>query len=98
MIKHYENIVDEIYVVVYRQHTLDGILEDVINLGIKPHKIVTEEKFNWERVTELYNETTSLKPDEWWIVSDDDELQLYSKPTYQIIDECDDNGWEFVTG
>ena len=65
---------------------------------MKPYKIAIEEAFNWERVTELYNETTSLKPDEWWILSDDDELQLYSKPTYQIIDECEDNGWEFVTG
>ena len=49
MINHYKNIVDEIYVVVYRQHELDGILEEVVNLGIKPYKVVTEPKFNWEK-------------------------------------------------
>jgi hypothetical protein len=39
-----------------------------------------------------------LKPNDWWIVADDDELQLYSKPTYQIIEECEEFGYEFVTG
>ena len=51
-----------------------------------------------ERVTEHYNEVKLLKPDDWWIVADDDELQLYSKPTYQIIDECEEYGYDFVTG
>jgi hypothetical protein len=98
MLKHYKDVVDEIYVVVYRQHELDGILEDVINLGIKPFKIVTEPKFNWERVTQLYNEVKSTKPNEWWIVSDDDEFHIYPKPIREMISECEENGWEFITG
>lgn len=98
MLKHYKNIVDKIYVVVYRQHELDGILEDVINLGIKPFKIVTEPKFNWERVTQLYNEVKSTKPNEWWVVSDDDEFHVYPKPIREMISECEENDWEFITG
>jgi hypothetical protein len=98
MLNHYKNIVDEIYVVVYRQHELDGILEDVINLGITPFKIVTEPKFNWERVTQLYNEVKSTKPEEWWIVSDDDEFHIYPKSIREMISECEENGWEFITG
>jgi len=98
MLNHYKNIVDEIYVVVYRQNELDGILEDVINLGITPFKIVTEPKFNWERVTELYNEVKSTKPNEWWIVSDDDEFHVYPKPIREMISECEENDWEFITG
>lgn len=98
MLNHYQDIVDEIYVVVYRQHELDGILEDVVNLGIKPHKVVTEPKFNWERVTELYNEVKQAKPNEWWVVSDDDEFHIYPKPIREMIDECEENGWEFITG
>ena len=31
-------------------------------------------------------------------MKDDDELQLYSKPTYQIIEECEEYGYEFVSG
>ena len=98
MLKHYQDIVDEIFVVVYRQHENDGILEDIESLGIKPYKVVTEPKFNWERVTELYNEVKMTKPNEWWIVSDDDEFHLYPKPIREMIDECDENGWEFITG
>ena len=102
MLRHYQHNVKEIFVVLYAHHKDDPVIEEgkqiLEKFNLKPYKIAIEEAFNWERVTELYNETTSLKPDEWWIVSDDDELQLYSKPTYQIIDECEDNGWEFVTG
>jgi len=98
MLNHYKNIVDEIYVVVYRQHELDGILEDVINLGIKPYKVVTEPKFNWERVTELYNEVKQTKPNEWWVVSDDDEFHIYPKPIKEMISDCEENSWEFITG
>jgi hypothetical protein len=98
MLNHYKDIVDDIYVVVYRQHELDGILEEVINLGIKHYNIVTEPKFNWERVTELYNEVKQTKPDEWWVVSDDDEFHIYPKPIREMIDECEENGWEFITG
>ena len=97
MLKHYQDIVDEIFVVVYRQHENDGTLEDIESLGINPYKVVTEPKFNWERVTELYNEVKMTKPNEWWIVSDDDEFHLYPKPIREMIDECDENGWEFIT-
>ena len=31
-----------------------------------------------------------LKPDDWWIVADDDELQLYSKPIETIVQECEE--------
>ncbi len=98
MLKHYKNIVDETYVVVYRQHENDDILNQIETLGIKPYKVVTEPKFNWERVTELYNEVKSTKPNEWWIVSDDDEFHIYPKDIREMISECDENGWEFITG
>lgn len=98
MLEHYKGVVDNVYVVVYRQDPLDGILEEVSNLGIEPYKVVTERKFDWEKVTELYNEVKATKPDEWWIVSDDDELQVYPRPIKDIITECEENGYDFVTG
>ena len=98
MLEHYKNIVDEIYVVVYRQHENDGILDQIKSLGITPHKIVTEPKFNWERVTQLYNEIKRTKPNEWWVVSDDDEFHVYPKSIREMISDCEENGWEFITG
>jgi len=98
MLNYYKDIVNDIFVVVYRQSEDDGILEEINNLGIKPYKVVTEPKFNWERVTQLYNEVKQTKPDEWWVVSDDDELHVYPKPLREMVTECDQNGWEFITG
>jgi len=98
MLKHYEDVVDKQYVVVYRQSENDNILEEIEELGITPHRVVTEPKYNWNRVTELYNETKRTKPNDWWIVSDDDELQVYPEPIKDIIETCERNGYDFVTG
>ena len=98
MLKHYEGIVDNIFVAVYRQSNNDKILEEVEELGIKPFMVFTEPKYNWERVTEIYNTIKETKPNEWWIVSDDDELQVYPEPIRDIMRHCENNGYDFVTG
>ena len=98
MLKHYEDKVDKNYIVVYRQDDNDGILEEIEELGIKPFWIVTDKKYNWERVTHIYNTVKSKKPNDWWIVSDDDELQVYPDSLDNIIRHCEDNGYDFVTG
>ena len=102
MLNHYKDLVDEMYVVVYEwegSSTYNEVLK--ITKQFDKAKIVervTKEKFNWEYVTQLYNETKMLFPDDWWIVSDDDELHIYSKPLNEIISDCERNGWELVRG
>jgi len=102
MLRHYKPNVKNFFVNIYANYEDDPIIEEATSIcrevGIEPYKIWIEERFNWNRVTEIINEVTSTKPDEWWIVADDDELQVYSKPINEIIQECEDNGWEFVTG
>ena len=98
MLKHYENIVDKVYVGVYRQSEDDGILEEVQALGIEPFMVITDEKYNWDRVTEVYNTIKQTKPNDWWIVADDDELQVYPYEIDKIIKDCEINNFEFVTG
>jgi hypothetical protein len=98
MLKHYEDSIDKAYVAVYRQSEDDGILEEIEELGIEPFMVFTEPKYNWERVTEIYNTVKQNKPNVWWIVSDDDELQVYPEPIEDIIESCERKGYEFVTG
>jgi len=98
MLKHYEDKVEKSYVVVYRQSDDDQILEEIEELGITPYKVVTEPKFHWEKVTELYNEVKRTKPNDWWIVSDDDELQVYPYDIEDIIKYCERANYHFVTG
>tara|TARA_B100001939_G_scaffold103953_1_gene89908 strand:+ start:612 stop:1517 length:906 start_codon:yes stop_codon:yes gene_type:complete len=102
MLRHYQPNVKNFFVNIYANYEDDPIIEEATSicreLGIEPHKVWIEEPFNWDKVTEIYNETISLKPDEWWVVADDDELQVYSKPIEEIVEECEENGWEFVRG
>lgn len=98
MLKHYESKVDKMYVAVYRQDENDGVLEEVLDLGIKPYIVITDEKYHWERVTELYNFIKQTNPKDWWIVSDDDELQVYPYEISDIVKECEKYKYDFVTG
>ena len=98
MLKHYKNIIDKAYVCVYRQGEDDGILEEIEELGIEPFMVFTEDKYNWNRVTEIYNTVKQTKPNDWWIVADDDELQVYPDDIDTIIKDCERYGYDFVTG
>jgi hypothetical protein len=102
MLNHYKDLVDEMYVVVYEWEgfSLFNQVSEITKEFENAHIIerVTKEKFNWEYVTQLYNETKMLHPNDWWIVSDDDEFHIYSKPLKEIISACDRNGWELVRG
>ena len=102
MLNHYKDIADDIFVVVYLSSDKDKVLSEVKeitrDLNIDIHKKTFEEPFNWERVTELYNETKLLRPDDWWIVSDDDEFHVYPKQINKLIEDCEEYGYEFITG
>jgi hypothetical protein len=95
MLTHYTDIVDEIYIVVYEWEGFSTYseIQDIL-INFPKAKIVRreiKEKFNWEYVTQLYNETKLLHPNDWWIVSDDDEFHIYSQPITHIIKECESN-------
>jgi len=98
MLKHYEDQIDKAYVCVYRQGKDDGILEEIEELGINPFMVFTEDKYNWNRVTDIYNTVKQTKPNDWWIVADDDELQVYPDDIETIIKDCERYGYDFVTG
>ena len=102
MLKHYTNLVDEIHVVVYEWEgfsTYDSVQEIVSKFSnAKIIRREVKEKFNWEYVTQLYNETKLTYPNDWWVVSDDDEFHSYSKPLKEIIADCETNGWNVVRG
>jgi len=110
MLNHYKDVVKDIFVVVYLSSDKDRVLSEVKEitneLNIDIHKSVVEEPFNWERVTQLYNQTKLIKPHEWWIVSDDDELQVYSERKHlgrtlgieDIIEECEERNNTYVCG
>lgn len=102
MLNHYKDLVDEMYIVVYEWEgkSLYESVNDIVSEfpTAKIVKRVYKEKFNWEYVTKLYNEIKMMYPDDWWIVSDDDEFHVYSRELNTIIEECESNGWAMVRG
>ena len=102
MLNHYKDMVDEMHIVVYDWEEKSNLLE-VQNIvsefrNAKIVKIVVEELYNWEKVTKLYNEVKSSHPNDWWVISDDDEFHSYSYSLKSIIAACDMNGWDMVRG
>jgi hypothetical protein len=99
---YYSDIVDEICVGVYDWN--DRVLFEEVTEIVKQFpkaKIVlrhTAEKYNWETVTNMYNEIKNQHPEDWWIVADDDEFHEYSDPLEYIIHDCEENGWDLVRG
>ena len=102
MINHYWHIVDELHIVVYdtNNNQYDNVkqITDLYKSKIFLYKHEDDQEYNWETVTALYNEIKSKHPDDWWIVSDDDEFHIYSKDIRELINNCDENGWEIVRG
>ena len=102
MLNHYYDLVDEIYVVAYDtnngQHANVKAITDKFKQKVFLYKHEDEQEYNWETVTAIYNEIKNLHPNDWWVVSDDDEFHVYPKPLQEIISDCELNGWDIVRG
>lgn len=102
MLNHYKDKVDEMHIVVYDWEEKSNLSEVQKIVSQFPNakivKVVVEELYNWEKVTKLYNEVKSTHPNDWWVISDDDEFHVYPDSLRSIIANCDANGWEMVRG
>lgn len=103
-IEHYEKHVDEINIVVYVSDIALNLEEEVKNIiknynKVKIVKVVKERVFDWDKVTTLYNFIKYKNPNDWWVIADVDEFQLYPGDNLKsLIDECDKNGWDIIRG
>jgi hypothetical protein len=103
-IKHYDNYVDEINVVVYETEQFPSLSEDIKEIvnnydNVKIVKVHRDRIFDWEKVTMLYNFITNKKPNDWWVVADIDEFHLYKNDYLpKIIDNCNEYGYTLVRG
>ena len=102
MLNHYKDKVDEMCIVVYDWEEKSNLseVESIVSQfpNAKIVKVVVEELYNWEKVTKLYNEVKLTHPNDWWVISDDDEFHVYPDSLRSIISNCDANGWEMVRG
>lgn len=103
-IDHYSKYVDELNFVLYESELTPRIVnrsKPIINSydNCKILGIVRERVYDWEKVTILYNMYKNKKKNDWWIIADIDEFQLYPKNSLdKLVSSCDDNLWEIARG
>ena len=100
---HYKNEIKDAFIVAYEHENSDKSTKEEVEeiakeQGFKIHTVRTHRPFDWEQVTNIYNEIKDKYPDDWWIISDDDELQIYWEPIEDLIQDCEKHGWEYVSG
>jgi hypothetical protein len=103
-LNHYQNYVDEIQIVCYNSDLHPKVSEDVRNItskygNVKVVKDVHHRNFDWQKVTDLYNDVKLTRKNDWWVVADIDEFHLYPNDDLRtLVEDCDENGWEIVRG
>ncbi len=103
-IEHYQKYVNEIHIVCYNSDINPTLGSDVKNIISKYKNVlvaneVHHRNFDWEKVTDLYNETKASHANDWWVVADIDEFHLYPNDDLQrVILDCEENGWDLVRG
>jgi len=103
-INHYQKYVNEIHVVCYNSDLHPNISDEVKSIisdyeNIYVVKEVYHHNFDWEMVTNLYNEAKLRYKNDWWVVADIDEFHLYPKDNlHRLILDCELNGWDIVRG
>ena len=103
-IKHYQQHVDEINIVVYESDIEPNIKSEVEEYikdydNVKIVFTVKDRIFDWEKVTKLYNFIKSKHPNDWWVISDIDEFHLYPNDDLRkLVSNCNEYGWDLVRG
>lgn len=103
-LNHYQKYVDEIQIVCYNSDLHPIVGEEVRGViskyeNVKVVKEVSHRNFDWQKVTDLYNEVKLTRKNDWWVVADIDEFHLYPNDDLQkLVEDCDENGWDIVRG
>ncbi len=101
MLDHYKGLVDNIYINIHggvSPESLEEVKKVARTLGCGIYKVHEGAYANWSQVTQIYNETLRTRPNDWWIIADSDELQVYPRPIKEIIAQCERKDYRYVTG
>jgi len=102
-INHYYNMVDEINFVVYESDLHPDLKREVRSSirgkeKVKIVKTVYDRIFDWNRVTDLYNEQIKKSRNNWYMIADIDEFHVYPESPNYMVSDCESQGWELIRG
>src|ERR1700685_3486196 len=102
MLAHYRSLgVESFFVHVHVKHRGDPILEQARQVtGASGCGIASITEGEWLHSTnrEIYKHTLQSRPDDWFLIADQDELQAYPEDLISILRECDRGKYEYIEG
>jgi len=101
MLEHYKSLgIESFFVNLHLKNEADPIREHVeaitreFGCGIASVAVG-----NWQMVLqEAYLKPRELYPSDWFVLADQDELQVYPAPLADIFADCNGVGWDHVRG
>lgn len=101
MLRHYGRMgIDSFLINVNLDHADDPIMDDVRE-ALAEHDIEVSRiqigPWNNDVNTRLYAESKE-NPDDWYIIADLDEFQEYPSDLREIIEQCEDKGYDYIEG
>lgn len=97
-IDHYKEIVNDFYFIVHKTEKFDDIIHQLNLYSITPYRIIDIKKNDWGKITSVMNDVKRIKPNEWWIIADIDELQVYPMSVDEIIKKSNELGYSVIYG
>lgn len=101
MLNHYRELgITSFFVNVHLSHDRDVILEEAQEItnrfGCGIASVVVGD---WQsNQVEMYARFRRQYPNDWFILADQDELQVYPHDLIEIIKECDRKGYDYING
>jgi hypothetical protein len=102
MLEHYRALgVESFFVNAHLTHPNDSVLDRIQDItgkfgcGIQS---ITCGPWLQQVNPSIYARTRQAYPDDWFILADQDELQLYPADLHSILEECDAQGYDYLEG
>jgi hypothetical protein len=101
-INHYRELgIGSFHIVLHAKSDSDPVLHQgqqlLSSLGLKPERVVIG-PWHGSLNSEILSEIRRQRPQEWFVLADQDEFQLYSRPLSELIAICEEHSWELVEG
>jgi predicted SAM-dependent methyltransferase len=101
-ISHYKNLgISEFCIILHGETEKDPLIDRgkaiLASLGLSPYQIVVgtwAERFNQHHISEVFR----AFPDSWFLIADQDELQIYPNELHEIASWCERKGYDAVSG
>jgi hypothetical protein len=101
MLEHYRSLgVESFFVNVHLAHAADPVHEEIEQITRKfGCGIASVTVGNWIQIQQgLYARQRELYPNDWFVLADQDELQVYPGDLREILNECEGQGFDHVRG